>query len=49
MRQARFATIVAIQAKALLNFKSVLPLATALLLPAAMPAAGETIDIAIGH
>jgi len=49
MRQARFATIVAVCTKTSLNFKYVLPLATALLLPAAMPAAGETIDIAIGH
>jgi hypothetical protein len=37
------------QGKASLNFKYALPLATALVLPAAMPAVAETIDIAIGH
>src|SRR6516162_254687 len=49
MRQASFATVVAIRMPALMNLKCIPLLAMALLLPTASPAAAETIDIAIGH
>jgi NitT/TauT family transport system substrate-binding protein len=49
MRQASFATVVAIRMQASMNLKCIPLLAMALLLPTASPAAAETIDIAIGH
>src|SRR5260370_16760458 len=49
MRQASFATVVAIRMQASMKLKCIPLLAMALLLPTASPAAAETIDIAIGH
>ena len=49
MRQASFATVVAIRMQASMNLKCIPLLAMALLLPTASPGAAETIDIAIGH
>src|SRR5262249_1307978 len=49
MRQASFATVVAIRMPALMNLKCIPLLAMALLLPTASPAPAETIDSATGH
>jgi NitT/TauT family transport system substrate-binding protein len=49
MGQPSFATTVAIHTQASMNLTCVLLLATALVLRAAMPAAAEAIDIAVGH
>src|SRR6266481_5472392 len=49
MRQAGFATVVAIRMQASMNLRCIPLLAMALLLPTASPAAAEIIDIAIGH
>src|SRR5262249_18434030 len=49
MGHRSFATAIAIRTPASMNLRCALLLGTALLLPAAIPAAAETIDIAIGH